>query len=141
MSGTARTREQIAQTYLEHLQELACEVSAATKAIAGNALPKLQESVSRQEMLCASLTAMAPRVGQAWYTSDPSSLSPDSVEMKAKILTATVTLRDLNMKYAALLKRSGKTIACLALLCKSQMGHFQEDRGIRLKQQTWSCEM
>lgn len=129
--------DQTAATYLHHLQELTSEISAATEAISANALPELQASVAKQEMLCAHLSSMADTVTQSLRPRG-SSRSPIDAEIEAKIHAAAVTLHELNLKYAALLKHSGKTIALLVLLCNSR--RFPEDRGANLKHQTWSCE-
>lgn len=135
MSGALQTRDQVAESFLQHVQELTMEILAATEAIAANALPRFQESVAKQEMLCAGLVAIEKSVGASFLAPK----FPES-EIEIKIHAAAAELRELNMKYAALLKHSGKSIALLSLLCKSQMGQLQEGRGPGLKQQTWSCE-
>jgi len=134
-------RNDFAATYLQQLQELAFEISVATDAIAANALTTLQESVAKQEMLCVSLATMASVFGDGARPSEqPSALEADS-GIELKIRTARQAIRELNLQYAALLKHSGKSIALLISLCRSHTGRFQEARGPRLKQQTWSCEM
>jgi len=140
-SAALQTRDLIAATYLQYLQELAFEISAATDAIAANAMSRFKESVAKQEMLCASLASMANTVSEGLRPSkEPTSPSIDST-IEKKIKAASETLRELNLQYAALLRHSGKSIALLALLCKSHTGQFQEARGPRSKHQTWSCEM
>lgn len=141
MSGAPQMREQIAATYLQHLQDLACEISIATDAIAANALPKLQESVAKQEMLCASLATMASTVNEVLHSPERATASSIDTGIDSKIHAVTASIRELNSNYAALLRHSGRSIAMLTLLCKSHMGRFQEDRGARMKHQTWSCEM
>jgi hypothetical protein len=135
------TRDRIAAVYLQQLQELAGELRSATDAIATNALPRFQESVARQEMLCASLASMAARVSEEFQSPTPVLASSIDFSLQSKIHAAGDVLRELNLRYAALLKHSGKTIALLASLCNSHTGRFQEARGPRLKHQTWSCEM
>jgi hypothetical protein len=142
MNGAARqTRDLIAATYLQHLQELAFEISVATKAISANSLSKFQESVARQEMLCASLASMANTVNDEFRSSEQPSLPGIDSALERKIKAAQLAIRELNLQYAALLRHSGRSIALLSLLCKSQTGQFQEARGPRSKHQTWSCEM
>lgn len=142
MNGAApHTCDTIAATYLQHLQELAYEISAATDAIAANAMTRFKESVAKQEMLCASLASMAASVSEGLRSPEESTVPGIDTTIKKKIQAANETLRDLNLQYAALLRHSGKSIALLALLCKSHTGQFQEARGPRLKHQTWSCEM
>ena len=142
MNGAARqTRDLIAATYLQHLQELAFEISAATNAIAANSLSRFQESVAKQEMLCASLASMANTVSEGFRASGQASLPGIDSAIEGKIKAASRALNELNLQYAALLRHSGRSIALLSLLCKCQTGQFQEARGPRSKHQTWSCEM
>jgi len=136
-----QTRDEIAATYLQQLQALAAEISVATGAIAANALPSLQESVAKQEDLCASLASMADSVGGGFRSSEDPLRPSISPTIEAKIQAKIGTIRELNLQYAALLKHSGRTIAVLASLCRSYTGRFEEARGSRLKYQTWSCEM
>lgn len=142
MNGDAlQTRDAIAAKYLQQLHELASEISVATDAIATNALPQLQESVAKQEMLCAGLIKLASTVGEGFGASEQPSLSGIDPAIQLKIRATSGTIRELNLQYAALLRHSGKTIALLASLCRSHTGQFQEAHGPRLKYQTWSCEM
>lgn len=138
-------RDQFAATYLQHLQALALEISVAIDSIAANAVTKLQQSVAKQETLCASLAAMAHPGSGAIRSSQPSLGSPTGTSTGAsinlKIRETSAAIRELNLQYAALLKHSGKSIALLASLCRTHTGQFQEARGPRLKHQTWSCEM
>jgi hypothetical protein len=139
--GAPETRDRIAAVYLRQLQELAGELCVATDAIAANALPSFQDSVARQEVLCASLASMTRRVSEEFRSSDRVKSSSIDFSLQSRIRVAGRALHELNLRYAALLKHSGKTIALLASLCNSHSGRFQEARGPRLKHQTWSCEM
>jgi len=142
MSGDAlQSRGEIAASYLQQLQELASEISVATDAIATNALPRFQESVSKQEMLCACLIKLANSVGDGLGSPAQASFPGIDPALETKIRATSGTIRELNLQYAALLRHSGKTIALLASLCRSHTGQFQEAHGPRLKYQTWSCEM
>jgi uncharacterized protein (DUF342 family) len=138
---TLQTREQIAVTYLQHMQELAFEISVAMDAIAANALPRFQESVAKQEMLCATLAKAANAVNNVSSSKEKPFPPGGGTEVELKIRTTSAAIRELNLQYAALLKHSGRSIAILASLCTSHTGRFQEARGPRLKHQTWSCEM
>ncbi len=139
--GTLPTRDQIAATYLQQMQELAFEISVAMNAIAANQLPKLQESVARQEMLCADLASMANTVSEGVRSPEAPLRSGIDISIERKIQAARNAICELNLQYSALLRHSGKSIALLSLLCNSHAGRFQEARGPRLKRQTWSCEM
>jgi hypothetical protein len=134
-------RDRIAATYLHQLQALAAEVAASMDAIAGNALSKFQESVARQEMLCACLTQMANSVSEGFRTPEKPSHACIDPALEGKIRAASGTLRELNLQYAALLRHSGRSIALLSALCRCHTGQFQEAHGPRPKYQTWSCEM
>jgi hypothetical protein len=135
------TRDQLAATYLQQMQALAREISVSMDAIAGNALPTLQESIAKQEMLCASLATMAHAVSEGFRPSEQPSFSGIDTAVARKIGATRKAILDLNLQYATLLKHSGRTIALLSSLCKNHTGQFQEARGPRLKYQTWSCEM
>ena len=134
-------RDRIATTYLQQLQALAIEISVAMDAIAANELATLRDSVAKQEMLCVSLSTMAFTVSEGFGLSEQPLLSCIDPAVELKIRTTRGAIRELNLKYAALLKHSGKSIALLISLCRSHTGRFQEARGPRLKHQTWSCEM
>ena len=140
-SEALQTRDQLAATYLEQLQALVLEINAAMDAVAANALSRLEESVAKQEMLCASLATMANAVGDEFRSSEQPLPSRLDAALEQKIRVTRGAIRDLNLQYAALLKHSGRSIAVLASLCRSHTGQSQEARGPRLKHQTWSCEM
>lgn len=135
------TRDQIAATYLQQLQALAGEISVAMDAISGNALPKLQESIAKQEMICASLATTTKTVCEGIGSPERASFPGIDTAVDQKIQSTRKAILDLNLQYAALLKHSGRTIALLTSLCRSHTGQFQEAHGPRLKYQTWSCEM
>jgi hypothetical protein len=133
--------DQLAASYLQQLQALAFEISLAMDAIARNAITSFQESVAKQEMLCAVLANLANSIGAPTSSSErlPLGLSDNSVAQK--ISATTTAIRDLNLQYAALLKHSGRSIALLVSLCRTHTGQLQEAGLSRSKRQTWSCEM
>jgi hypothetical protein len=137
----AQTHDQLAASYLQQLQALAFEISVAMDAIAGNAISSFQESVAKQEMLCAVLANLANSIGAPVILSErmPLGLSENSVARK--IRATTTVIRNLNLQYAALLNHSGRSIALLVSLCRTHTGQLQEAGGSRSKRQTWSCEM
>ena len=136
-----QTPDELAASYLQQMRELALEISVATDAIATNALTRLQESVAKQEMLCASLATMANVFGDGSAASEHLLTQCTDTTIKSKIRSARRAVVELNLQYAALLKHSGKSISLLISLCRNHTGRFQEARGPRSKQQTWSCEM
>jgi len=142
MDGKERQRrDEFAASYLQHLQALSLEISVAMEAISSNALPSLQESVAKQEILCSSLANMSNAVCERSYTSGQQGLPSIENSMDVKIRAASGALCELNLQYSALLKHAGRSVALLASLCRSHTGIIQEARGPRLKHQTWSCEM
>jgi hypothetical protein len=136
-----QAHDQLAASYLQQLQALAFEISVAMDAIARNAVASFQESVAKQEMLCAVLANLANHIGAPMSSSAglPQSSSDNSVARK--IRETTTAIQNLNLQYAALLKHSGRSIALLASLCRTHTGQLQETGLSRSKRQTWSCEM
>ena len=59
-----QAHDQLAANYLQQLQALAFEISVAMDAIARNAITSFQESVAKQEMLCAVLANLANTIGE-----------------------------------------------------------------------------
>jgi len=141
ISEALQTRDQLAATYLRQLDALALELSVAMDAVASNALPRFQESVANQEMLCASLMIIANTVTEGLRFSQRPTPSGIEDAVERKIRATSGAIRELNLQYASLLKHSGRSIALLASLCRSHTGQFREAHGIRLKHYTWSCEM
>jgi hypothetical protein len=137
----AQTHDQLAASYLQQLQALAFEISVAMDAIARNAITTLQESVAKQEMLCAVLANLAHTIGEPVTSSERLSLVLTDNSVARKIRATSMAIQDLNLQYAALLKHSGRSIALLVSLCRTHTGQLQEAGGPRSKRQTWSCEM
>lgn len=135
-----RLDDELANAYLQQLQELASEISVAMEAIATNALTSFQESVARQEMLCHMIAGIAKTIRAKVWSPEQHLLVSDRF-LEAKIRQTSEAIRKQNLQYAALLRHSGRSIALLASLCQSHTGQIQEARGPRLKRQTWSCEM
>jgi hypothetical protein len=136
-----QTRDRLAATYLQQLQALAFEISVAMDAISTNAITSFQESVAKQEMLCAVLATMANTMSEKASLSEQPLLVLSDSSVERKIRAASGAIRELNLQYAALLRHSGRSIALLVSLCRSHTGQHQEAGGSRSKRQTWSCEM
>lgn len=134
-------REQLAATYLEHLEALAFEISVAMKAITANEIVRFRDSVAQQEMLCAVLATMERTIRERLHPSDPAVPAFGDVAVEQKIRATIGAIRQLNLQYGALLKHSGRSIALLASLCKTHTGQVFEINGTRSNRQTWSCEM
>ncbi len=135
-----QTHDQLAARYLQYLQALAAEISVAMDAVAKNAIAGLQESIDRQEMLCALLANLAVTHGNPIPSSGRALVFSNS-SVAREIQAAIGAIRDINLQYAALLKHSGRSVTLLLALCRSHTGQLQEVAGSRSKRQTWSCEM
>jgi hypothetical protein len=136
-----QTHDQLAAAYLQELQALAFEISVAMDAIAANAIISFQESVAKQEMLCAVLATMANTMSEKIRLSGQAKLFLSDGSVERKIQATSGAIRELNLQYAALLKHSGRSIALLVSLCRTHTGQHQEAGGPRSKRHTWSCEM
>ncbi len=137
----AQIHDQLAASYLQQLQALAFEISVAMDAIARNAITNFQESVAKQEMLCAVLANLANTIGAPAGSSGRLTPVLGDNSVAQKIRATTMAIGDLNLQYAALLKHSGRSIALLVSLCRTHTGQIEEAGLSRLKHQTWSCQM
>src|ERR1700688_4947052 len=111
-----QTSDQLAATYLQHLQALASEFSVAMDAIAGNAITRFQERVAKQEMLCSVLATMAHTISETARLSGQPSLVVTDVSVEQNIQTTSRAISQLNLQYAALLRHSGRSIALIVSL-------------------------
>jgi flagellar biosynthesis/type III secretory pathway chaperone len=134
-------RDQLAATYLQHLEALSFEISVAMKAITSNEIIRFRDSVAQQEMLCAVLATMERTIREKVRSSDPAVPAFSDAAVEQKIRMTIGAIRQLNLQYGALLKHSGRSIALLASLCKTHTGQVFEINGTRPNRQTWSCEM
>ncbi len=126
----------VVEVYLHQLDSLAAELDTAFKAIAANNLAAVKASVTRQEFLTASLSAMLRAVTRHLHGNPAPSPS-----LRSRMTTAARGLHAANQNYAALLKNTGGTIAMLLSLCRSHSDNPMEIRGTSSARQTWSCEM
>jgi hypothetical protein len=142
MSATAvQDRNGNAAEYLQLLRSLAAEMEKAMRAIAGNALPDLEESVASQQIMSARLLVLADEISPP--TKLNPAISPTGVDegMLQQVQAAGDALQKLNRRYAALLRHSSRSVALMASLFSSYKGQLKEASGPRLKHQTWSCQM
>jgi hypothetical protein len=142
MSATAvQDRNGKATEYLQLLRSLSFEMEKAMQAIAGNALPDLEESVASQQILSARLLVLADEISPSLKTNSATSATGIDEDMLQQVQTAGAALQKLNRRYAALLQHSSRSIALMASLFSSYKGQLKEASGPRLKHQTWSCQM
>jgi hypothetical protein len=141
IAAATQDRSSKAAEYLLLLRSMASELEKAMHAIAGNALPDLEESVANQQVLSARLTVLAGEISGPLATNSAPSAPPIDADLKRQILIANDALQTLNRSYAALLQHSSRSIALMVSLFSSFRGQFKEASGPRLKHQTWSCQV
>jgi len=139
--GDAQNRNRKAAEYLQVLGALGGELEKAMHAIAHNALPDLEESVTNQQVLSGRLTSLVNQICIPLETAAPISQRCLDEDMIRQIRSASYSLQQLNRRYAALLQHSSRSVAQMAALFNSVRGQIQEASGARLKVQTWSCQM
>jgi len=134
-------RNEKAAEHLQLLRSLAAELERAMQAIARNALPDLEESVTSQQILSARLSNLADDLCAPLEANPAASQARLDEDLMRQIRAASVALQKLNQRYAALLRHSSRSVALMASLFSSFQGQFQEASGPRLKHQTWSCQV
>ncbi len=115
-TGAAR---QEAQHCLAQMEALAHEIRTAIDAVAGNALPVLEDSVERQRELANGLGVAVSRVRAAGLGRQGTSLQQDFESRFRKGLQALSTL---NEEYAVLLEHSGRSVRLLQALHGKEAG-------------------
>ncbi|MGP8258695.1 MAG: hypothetical protein ACLQM6_01950 [Acidobacteriaceae bacterium] len=134
-------RDRKAVEYLQSLRSLTHELERAMQAIAHNNLSELEESIESQQILSARLGELANDMCVPLEADSAISLPRLEDDLGQQIRSASASLQNLNLRYAALLKHSSRSLARMTSLFSSFQGHFQEASGPRLKHQTWSCQM
>jgi hypothetical protein len=134
-------RDRKAAEYLQSLRSLTSELERAMQAIARNALSEFEESIDSQQILSARLSKLADDLCVPLQANPAISRASIDDDLMCQIRAADDTLQKLNLRYAALLKLSSRSVALMASLFSSFQGQFQEASGPRLKHQTWSCQM
>lgn len=131
----------MAAEYLQLLGSLARELERAMRAIAQNALPDLENSVSNQQALSSRLTELVNLICVPLQAGDTSAQDGVDESLKGQIRSASDSLQMLNRRYAALLQHSSRSVALMTALFNSLKGQIQEAPGPRPKHQTWSCQV
>ena len=140
-SAGVQDRQLKAAEYLQSLRALAVELERAMDAIARNSLAEFEESVEAQQSLSSRLGELARELSAPLETDSANTEARLDHDMTNLIQSASGTLQKLNLRYAALLDHSSRSVAMMASLFSSFKGQFQEASGPRLKHQTWSCRM
>jgi gas vesicle protein len=134
-------RELKAAEYLQSLRDLARELERAMQAIARNGLADFEESIAAQQTLSYRLGEIARELSAPLEAQTEGMETELDNDMTKQIQDASGVLQKLNLRYAALLQHSSRSVALMASLFSSFRGQFQEASGPRLKHQTWSCQV
>jgi hypothetical protein len=134
------TRNVKAGEHLRLLRSLSSELERAMRAIAGNNLRELEESVSNQQALSVELGQLADELRASALAQAAVVADPIEPELMREIHDAAGELNRLNLRYSILLKYSSRSVALMAALFSSFRGQFQEASGAGLKQ-AWSGRM
>jgi hypothetical protein len=127
--------------YLQQLQALAFEISVAMDAIAANALAQLQESVAKQEMLCAVWWHHGEYRQRKKPVPRAAATGSSDRHRRRKIRATSGAICELNLQVC----RAAQALR--QVHCSSRFVVQKPHRTIpggsraRLKQKTWSCEM
>lgn len=119
---------EIGDACLRDIRDLRTEMADAVNAIAENRLPKVEESLWRQEMLCASLRRSLLRLGRA----------APSKDLLVRLRDAFAKLQSEAAGYESLVRQSSRTSSLLGDLCGLYAPMPQQVRSSRLCQ--ISCE-
>ena len=106
VNSTETTNEDLYVQQLEFLRE---EMTRSMRAISGNSLQVLEESLWRQEVLCVSLQRLVRALGSG---------NAGSAAM-ARVRSATTDLHRLNQTYARLIQQSKASCDLMYGLCAS----------------------
>ena len=140
-TASVQDRELKAAEYLQSLRDLAHELERAMQAIARNALADFEESIAVQQTLCCRLVEIARELSAPLEAQTEGMETQLDNDMTKQIQDASGVLQKLNLRYAALIQHSSRSVALMASLFSSFKGQFQEASGPRLKHQTWSCQV
>lgn len=140
MAVTLPPYDEMAFEYLTTSRSLAAEIAFAMECIASNAMPKFVESVTRQVVLSESLENLAGRMTRFIQAAGQQHSVVNTCAFDAEIKAVWREIRERNVKYAALLGHSRKSIDQLTNLCKSFLGQMPGFNESGVKHQTWYCE-
>jgi hypothetical protein len=141
IAADLKTRNSRAGEHLQLMRALARELERAMRAISGNDLVELEDSVAIQQTLSAELGELADFLRDSVLEQRPVTVDTIDAGLMREIRSASEELQRLNLSYSILLKYSSRSVALMAALFNSFRGQLQEASGPRLKHQTWSCRM
>jgi len=141
-AGQQQATKKDAVEHLALVRSLSHEISSAISAIERNDRADLSERVAAQEAICLKLNQKSPtdlQLACASYraTSEQSEGEPS---LWQKIREAHIALDRVNRVYAALIKRSQKSIEMIVGLYRNPGPPYAKDEGAPSPKHTWSCE-
>ncbi len=141
IAAEPQTRSDRAGEHLRLLRSLSGELDRAMRAIAGNNLPELEDSVANQQALSLELGELADEMRVSALAQNAAVVDTIEPGLMREIRDAAGELKRLNLRYSILLKYSSRSVALMAALFHSFKGQIQEASGARLRHQTWSCRV
>ena len=114
--------------HIARVHALCNEVQASILALEKNDVTFLEQSLAKQEMLCHQIAALKEKSKE---------FKPFDARSAAEVRHAYMALAQKNRTYAALLKRSNRTVSLLSGFYRCY-GTGIEKKSI---DHTWSCEV
>ena len=102
------------EVYTHQLETLRQEIHVAMSAISGNALGALEDSLWRQEVLCASLNRLLQSLQET-------KIGPSALH---RMQATTISLHALNQTYAKLVQQSRASTDLMFSLCQNYEDSF-----------------
>ncbi|MFZ3264122.1 MAG: hypothetical protein WA172_08980 [Terriglobales bacterium] len=142
MAETETPDHREATEHLALVRALSHEISSAISAIERNDMGDFASRVAAQEAISHQLNRKGEEsLKLACESYKAAAESPAGSPLSQKIREAHVALARLNRVYAALIRRSQKSIGLIISLYKSQGQSYTKDAKAQSSQHTWSCEV
>jgi hypothetical protein len=129
---------------LEHLAQvraLSQAITSAILAIEKNDLRQLETHLAVQETICSRLSAIRGSFITGESDADDDVDENQDAVLRREIIEAHVALAQLNRVYAALLKRSSKSVGMLIALHRSNGVGYHGELSALPQRRSWSCEV
>jgi hypothetical protein len=129
----------LAVNYAMQLEALTAEVGLAMDAFGENNLCGFEESVARQQELCANLGRLLGQMEAGKpVNADRVQLGVER-DLARRIRRAAESLQACQRTYVALLKHAGDSSRMFDGLCRSYNGPIDQSTGMYLRRSSWSC--
>ena len=128
MAELDKTRQHSHDEHIARVHALCSEVQASILALEENNVALLEQSLTKQESLCIQIAALKAKSAE---------FKPINARSAAEIRHAYMALAQKNRTYAALLKRSNRTVNLLSGLYRCYGAGIDK----KSLDHTWSCEV